>query len=202
MTRLAIENIQADGLGPITLEIAAAECVCLSGPSGSGKSRLLRAIADLDVHTGQAYLDKRPRNHFRPADWRRAVGLLPPESHWWLERVAAHFRDIDFTALAALGLDKRLLEQPVSQLSSGERQRLGLLRLLANNPRVLLLDEPTANLDPTNTRRVEGFLDRYRREQGTPILWVTHDEQQIRRVASRQLSMTGGKLADGVKTPP
>lgn len=194
--RLEIKDIRADALGPITLAIAAGECVCLSGPSGSGKSRLLRAIADLDVHQGEARLDAMSRQEFPASQWRRAVGLLPPETHWWQDRVGEHLVSVDRSMLAALGLAEHLLAEPVTRLSSGERQRFGLLRLLLNRPRVLLLDEPTANLDPATTLRVERVLQLYRTTYATPTLWVSHDSQQIRRVASRVLHISQGRLSE------
>ncbi|MFZ0254459.1 MAG: ATP-binding cassette domain-containing protein [Gammaproteobacteria bacterium] len=194
--RLEIKDIRVNALGPITLAVAAGECVCLSGPSGSGKSRLLRAIADLDVHQGEVSLDATSRQNFPASQWRRAVGLLPPETHWWQDRVGEHLRTVDGSMLAALGLDEHLLAEPITRLSSGERQRFGLLRLLLNRPRVLLLDEPTANLDAVNTERVERVLQIYRTTNATPILWVTHDSQQIRRVANRLLYMNRGQLSD------
>ena len=197
MPRIEINGIQAQGLGPITLTVAAGECVCLSGPSGSGKTRLLRAIADLDLHQGEVYLDDAPRHTFPASQWRRAVGLLPPETYWWQERVCEHLGNLDRSILAALGLDDGLLESPVSRLSSGERQRFGLVRLLLNRPRVLLLDEPTANLDAVNTERVERLLQVYRTANAVPILWVTHDAEQVRRVANRLLLMRAGQLANG-----
>ncbi len=170
------------------------ECVGISGPSGSGKTRLLRAVADLDVHEGQVALDGVPREHFRPSDWRRRVGLLPADNHWWLERIGDHLGDIDEEALERLGLEPDLLTQPVTRLSSGERQRFALLRLLANRPVVLLLDEPTANLDAQSAARVEALLECYRRSARASVLWVSHDLEQIRRVARHRLRMQHGQL--------
>lgn len=194
MVRLDMEGLYCDGLGPITMHAVGDECVCISGPSGAGKTRLLRALADLDVHQGVTYLNGRSREEYLPCEWRRRVGLLPPESHWWMERVSGHFARIDDRAFAALGLDIRLAAQPVSQLSSGERQRLALLRLLTNQPQVLLLDEPTANLDVENVQRVESLLDQYRKQQRALLLWVSHDPQQIQRVGTRHLRMDNGNL--------
>ncbi len=197
MPRLAIKDIWASALGPISLTVGAGECLCLSGPSGSGKSRLLRAIADLDLHQGEVRLNGSAREDFPASKWRRIVGLLPPETHWWQDCVGAHLGSFDSRLLAALGLDERLLTDPVARLSSGERQRCGLLRLLSNRPHVLLLDEPTANLDAVNTKRVERVLHAYRTTNATPMLWVTHDTQQIRRVANRHFQMREGQLSAG-----
>ena len=88
------------------------------------------------------------------------------------------------------------MEWQVSRLSSGERQRLGLARLLALQPRVLLLDEPTANLDAANTRRVEACLDDYRRGHQAAVLWVSHDPDQRGRVASRELLLEQNRLIE------
>jgi ABC-type iron transport system FetAB ATPase subunit len=90
----------------------------------------------------------------------------------------------------------------VAQLSSGEKQRLALLRLMVNRPRVLLLDEPTANLDPENVTRVEKLVAAYLRREGAAVLWVSHDPEQTRRVAQRRLRLQAGRLKrDGAWTP-
>jgi putative ABC transport system ATP-binding protein len=83
----------------------------------------------------------------------------------------------------------------VARLSSGERQRFALLRLLANRPRVLLLDEPTANLDPDNVIRVEKLVATYMAAEGAGVLWVSHDPLQTTRVARRTLWMEAGRLS-------
>lgn len=176
------------------LEVAAGECVCLSGPSGAGKSLLLRAIADLDPHEGQVWLDGRESREFAPRDWRRQVGLLPAESQWWRERVGDHFAEVDEARWQALGFGPETQDWQVARCSTGERQRLALLRLLANKPRVLLLDEPTAALDPTAVQRVEAMVAAYREEHQAAVLWVSHDPAQMQRVAARQLRIVAGRL--------
>lgn len=183
-------------VGPVSFDVAAGECLCLSGPSGAGKSLLLRAIADLDPHEGAAWLDGIACQDAAPTTWRRRVGLLPPESSWWLPRVIEHFHATDPPSLDALGLDPGLLGEPIARLSSGERQRFALLRLLANTPRVLLLDEPTANLDPVSTGRVEAVIADYRQRRQAAVLWVSHDPAQIARVADRHLRVSGGRLLE------
>lgn len=183
-------------LGPVNLSVNEGECLCITGPSGGGKSLLLRAIADLDPHDGEVLLDGVPASDIAPEAWRRQVALLPPESNWWLPRAGDHFHNGMPFPLAELGLDDAILKQPVSRLSSGERQRLALLRLLANQPRVLLLDEPTANLDPDNTRRVEDVVDAYRNRQQAAVIWVSHDRAQVQRVASRHAELDGGTVRE------
>lgn len=194
---LRIEHLSTHHLGPIDLLLAAGERVCVSGPSGSGKTLLLRALADLDPHEGEVWLDGQACSATAPPLWRRRVAYLPAESHWWGETVAEHFPAAPAAGeLAALGFGAEILRQPVVQLSSGERQRLALLRLLANAPWALLLDEPTAALDPVNTRRVEALLSAYARRHEAAVLWVSHDEAQIGRVAQRHYRLAGGVLRE------
>lgn len=199
MECLRIEALRSDGLGPIDLAVAAGECVCLSGPSGAGKTRLLRAIADLDPHGGVVSLDGVAAVRMPPPVWRRAVALLPADSRWWGERVVEHFPRGAQPDLAQVGLPQAALQWPVERLSSGERQRLALLRVLANQPKVLLLDEPTANLDAHNAERIEALISEYRRTHSAAVIWVSHDAQQVARVAGRSLRIESGRLADTVE---
>lgn len=192
MPLLRLQRLDCAILEPVDLALEAGECVCLSGPSGSGKSRLLRAIADLDPHDGQAWLEDTPRESLAGHQWRRRVGYLPAESAWWGETVGEHF-PAGGEVLPALGLPAEVREWSVARLSSGERQRLALLRLAALGPAVMLLDEPTANLDADSARAVEQWL-LARRRQGVGLLWVSHDPEQIRRVADRWLRIEAGRL--------
>ncbi|MCW8902862.1 ABC transporter ATP-binding protein [Sedimenticola sp.] len=187
MSRLILRQFQGAGLEPVDLTIDAGECITLTGPSGSGKTRLLRAIADLDPHSGTALFDQQAVDETAPPEWRRHVGLLPAESHWWHDRVAEHFIGSGARLLSELGLDEACLEWQIARLSSGERQRLALARLLDRQPAVLLLDEPTANLDPENGDRVERLVQHYAQQQGAAVLWVSHDPRQRRRVGQRHL---------------
>ena len=193
--QLDVAGLRVDGVGPLDLWLAPGECVVLSGPSGAGKSRLLRAIADLDVHDGRVSCQGAAAQALEPSEWRRRVGMLAAESQWWRDRVADHFAaPPNSDALEALDLDDALLDEPVARLSSGERQRFALLRLLANRPRVLLLDEPTANLDPDNVIRVETLIADYMLEENAAVLWVSHNPLQMRRVAHRRMRLEGGRL--------
>ncbi len=191
---LRIQDLHYRSWGPVDLDIAPAECVCLSGPSGSGKTLLLRAIADLDPHEGSIVLGDLECRETAAPNWRRRVGLLPAESQWWDERVGDHFPSVDEDRLTHLGFDLDVLGWSVSRLSTGEKQRLALARLLSNDPSALLLDEPTASLDPDNVSRAEAMIASYRREAGAPVLWVSHDPAQITRVADRAYRMHNGAL--------
>lgn len=194
--RLRLERLTTPQLQPVDLDLAAGECVTLTAASGTGKTRLLRAIADLDEHGGRIYLDGRECGAWDPPLWRRQVGLLPAEGQWWRDTAAEHFPTVDQDALAAVGVGRELLQRPVSHLSTGERQRLALVRLLGNRPRVLLLDEPTAALDAESAGRVEALIAAYRRREGAAVIWVSHDAAQARRVADRRLTIAAGRVTE------
>ncbi|MEJ2347400.1 MAG: ATP-binding cassette domain-containing protein [Gammaproteobacteria bacterium] len=192
MSQLQLRRLQTPLLGPIDLYVGAGECVCLSGPSGSGKSLLLRAAADLDPHDGEAFLEDVACSEFTATEWRRRVGLLAADSQWWRPTVGEHFPAGCDPDLNALGFLPETLGWSVERLSTGERQRLALLRLLCNEPQALLLDEPTANLDAESTLRAEQLIGDYSRRHQAAVLWVSHDAAQIRRVADRVLRLEGG----------
>ncbi|MFY0991920.1 ABC transporter ATP-binding protein [Halomonas sp. C05BenzN] len=193
---LRLESVTVGGLHPVELVVAPGEILCLSGPSGSGKSRLLRAIADLEPHGGEVWLGDRAQSAMPGHHWRRRVMLVPAESHWWADSVGEHLAAPDPHDLDALGLDPMVLEWQVSRLSSGEKQRLALLRALCRQPSALLLDEPTANLDDATTRRVETWLLEKVRGCGWPVIWVAHDRAQIGRVARRHLRIRDNRLVE------
>ena len=194
MPRLKIESLRFQGRGPYDLAVESGECVGLSGPSGAGKTLLLRSIADLDPHEGRVFLDDVDSLAVDAPSWRRAVGLLPAESQWWWDTVGPHFPAVDLERLKALGFGEEVLGWEVSRLSTGERQRLALLRLLVNRPRALLLDEPTAALDPASAGQVEALIEDYRREADASVLWVSHDPAQAERVADRRYEISEGPL--------
>lgn len=194
MERLRVEALHSDGLGPIDLTVAAGECLCLSGPSGAGKTRLLRALADLDPHAGTVSLDGMTAMHMPPPVWRKCVALLPADSRWWGEHVIDHFPSDCSLEMSSIDLPDNAWQWQVDRLSSGERQRLALLRVLANQPKVLLLDEPTANLDARNVERIEALIAEYQRNHHAAVIWVSHDAAQIARVSQRQLRIEQGRL--------
>ncbi|MCB1915307.1 MAG: ATP-binding cassette domain-containing protein [Rhodocyclaceae bacterium] len=191
---LVLRGLAVGPVGPLDLDVSAGEIVCLSGPSGAGKSRLLRAIADLDPHQGEVGLGDAGQQQMPGHRWRAQVMMLPAESQWWFDTVGEHFPAAPIDGLAALGLDAAAGGWEVARLSSGEKQRLALLRLLARRPQALLLDEPCANLDRKATGWVEALLRSRVRDARLPTLWVSHDPDQIARVADRHLCFDGGRL--------
>ena len=202
MQGLLLHQFTSPGLRAFDLQIPMGQCITLSGPSGCGKTRLLRAIADLDPSDGEISLSETPRSEIPPTKWRKQVGYLPAESHWWGEKVSDHF-DHNNSAqlnelLDSLGFSNDTLHWDITRLSSGERQRLALARLLIGKPQVLLLDEPTANLDRANIKRVETLLDKCRLDANTALLWVSHDPEQRQRVAQQALHFHHNTLQEEV----
>ena len=130
------------------------------------------------------------------ATWRRRVGMLPAESQWWFDTVGRHFAEVNEERLARLGFEKETMNWSVSRLSTGERQRLALLRLLENRPQALLLDEPTASLDVSNVGEVEQIIREYRQTHAAPVLWVSHDPEQAKRVADRRYEISRTNLIE------
>lgn len=193
---LSITALTTLHVGPVDWQINRGRCVSLAGASGSGKSLLLRAIADLDPHGGAVALDGVDALSMPGHQWRRRVGLLSAEPFWWAERVGDHFSTADAVPFAALGLPAQAMEWSVSRCSTGERQRLAIARLLQNRPGALLLDEPTAALDPQSVERVETLLEQYRREHDAVVIWVSHDPAQRQRVAQRHYGIQGSELVE------
>jgi ABC-type iron transport system FetAB ATPase subunit len=194
MSQLQIKEISCHGVGPLDLLVGTSECVTLSGPSGAGKTLLLRAIADMEPHEGAVFLDNVESRDMNPPQWRKTVGLLPADTQWWRDLVGEHFKEVNEDWLHRLGFDRSVMNWEIRRLSTGERQRLGIVRLLENRPKALLLDEPTANLDTDNRMAVEQLIADYQVQNQSPIIWVTHDPQQIQRISSHHFRVMEGKL--------
>ena len=203
-TRLTATALTTAAGGPHTFTALGGQCLTLMGPSGVGKSLLLRALADLDPHGGDVTLalpDKplQTQSTTPPELWRQQVTYVPAAAGWWADTVGEHFAcwsdlhgDCD-----TLGLTPECAAWPVARLSSGERQRLALLRAVALQAPVLLLDEPTANLDAETSLAVEQWL-MARKRAGVALVWVTHDAGQAARVGDVHLRVGH----DGVHPDP
>lgn len=193
---LHLENVCIGSLEGVSFSVSPSEIACLSGPSGSGKSRLLRAIADLEPHAGDVRLGDCNQSRLAGHQWRRRVMLIPAESQWWAPSVGEHFLAPSLEDLSALGFGRETLDWRVERLSSGEKQRLALIRALSHSPHALLLDEPTANLDDETAQLCETWLHERAQRLGLPMLWVAHDMRQIERVASRHYRIAGARLEE------
>lgn len=194
MSSLRIEQLRGKGVDAAGITLPAGSCSALHGASGSGKTLLLRAIADLDEVEGEVWLDDQARDGMSGPQWRRQVTYVAAESHWWGRLVREHAAEWRISDLEALGFGPEVLDWQVQRLSSGERQRLAIARALAGAPSALLLDEATANLDQSNTARVERLIEAWRRQTDGCILWVSHDPAQRARVADAQYEIRDGVL--------
>lgn len=189
---LCIRDLRFNNGASASLNLQAGDMAFVSGPSGSGKTRLLRAIADLDDCSGEISLNGKGRDAYTPQAWRQAVMLIPVSPRWWAPTAAEHMIGDWQHMLDDLNLDKAVASRPVASLSSGEQQRLALIRGLCRGPEVLLLDEPTAQLDPENERAFEQLLQSVSREKA--VLWISHDPDQIRRMGGQHWRMGQGGL--------
>ncbi|AIR61702.1 lipoprotein-releasing ABC transporter ATP-binding protein LolD [Cedecea neteri] len=205
-------KVQTDVLHDVSFSINAGELMAIVGSSGSGKSTLLHLLGGLDTPTsgdvvfnGQAMskLSSAAKAELR----NRELGFIYQFHHLLpdftaLENVAMPLligkkkpEEVQKRALemlAAVGLDHRSSHRP-SELSGGERQRVAIARALVNNPRLVLADEPTGNLDARNADSIFELLGELNVRQGTAFLVVTHDLQLAKRM-SRQLEMRDGRL--------
>ena len=200
---LQICDLRTNLIKPASFSLSAGECIAVRGPSGAGKTLLLRAIADLDPNEGLVCLDGRDRSMITGPEWRRLVGYLPAEPGWWAETVGEHFSE--WTAALALvrelGFPEEAKAWPIARLSTGERLRLALIRALMVRPKVLLVDEPTAALDPASVAAVESLITT-RLSAGLAVLWVTHDTEQAKRIAHRLLVVKDGHVREEVPQWP
>jgi len=190
---LRVEKLKVGTLPPLSFAVADSECLAIEGPSGSGKTRLLRAIADLDDAEGYVFLEGLERREMPAPEWRRRVRYFAAEPGWWADTGREHFPANADPArlerlLDALGLDAPLIDQPIGQLSTGERLRLALARGMIDEPHVLLLDEPTGALDPQSKALVDELI-RFQLLAGRAVILVSHDQAEVNRLAHQRLQL-------------
>lgn len=182
--------------GPFNASIEAAQCLCVTGASGSGKSVFLRMLADMDPAEGELSLESVDRRAMSAPTWRQRVMLVPAQAGWWAPTVQLHFAQATLANARSLAdrlrLPDDIFERQVLRLSSGERQRLALIRALVAKPTVLLLDEPTASLDQDSVTAVESLLAA-ELSRGLILVLVTHDTAQAARMGRQTLHIVSGK---------
>jgi tungstate transport system ATP-binding protein len=190
------------------LDIARGEVLALVGPSGSGKSTLLRLLNFLEPPSaGQLVFDQAACEGTVPLAQRRRVTAVFQRPALLHRSVSANIRfglglrgeklsdDEAGTWLERVGL-AHLARQRASKLSAGEAQRVALVRALVVRPDVLLLDEPTANLDPYNVGMIERLVAEVHAETGMTVVWVTHDTFQARRASDRVAFLLAGRVVE------
>ncbi|SUW64417.1 Lipoprotein-releasing system ATP-binding protein LolD [Buttiauxella agrestis] len=206
-------KVQTDVLHDVSFSINTGELMAIVGSSGSGKSTLLHLLGGLDTPTsGDVIFNGKAMSSMSSsakAELRnRELGFIYQFHHLLpdftaMENVAMPLligkNNTDDTKqralemLKAVGLDHRSNHRP-SELSGGERQRVAIARALVNNPRLVLADEPTGNLDARNADSIFELLGELNVRQGTAFLVVTHDLKLAKRM-SRQLEMQDGRLS-------
>ncbi|HMO59365.1 MAG TPA: ABC transporter ATP-binding protein [Roseiflexaceae bacterium] len=210
LTRVFGEKIVVQALSGVDLQISAGEVVAIVGPSGSGKSTLLNLIGALDrPSTGEVLVNGTPISDVRDLDRFRGqtIGFIF-QSHNLLPtltarenieipmyetgRSPAQRRERALELLELVGLAARADHLP-NQLSGGERQRVAIARALANQPAIILADEPTGNLDSVNTADIMRLLIDLNQSQGVTLVLVTHNPE-VAAATQRVVSLRDGKI--------
>lgn len=195
----------------VTFQVERGETLVLLGSSGSGKTTSLKMINRLEVpDEGEVLVEGEPVHDWDPIRLRRKVGyviqevgllphmtveenvsLVPRLEGWDAGRRRARSTEL----LELVGLPpKEFLDQRPSQLSGGQKQRVGVARALANDPPILLMDEPFGALDPISRRRIQEEFRRLERELRKTVVFVTHDVVEAMRLADRVVVMDDGMI--------
>jgi putative ABC transport system ATP-binding protein len=204
-------KVPVNALQGVNLKVEKGDFVAILGPSGSGKSTLLNMIGALDKPSeGKVFIngvDVSTLNDNQLADLRRSIGfvfqffnLIPRLNAIGNVGLTLSIAGLDKNErrkraeelLESVGLKERMKHKP-AELSGGERQRVAIARALANNPRFLLMDEPTGNIDSKTAKEIIGLVKRLNKDEGVTIIMITHD-QQLATQAKRIMKMLDGSI--------
>lgn len=214
---LSIKNLsktlqQTPILNNITFDIKKGEIVTIVGPSGGGKTTLLRCLNRLiELDNGTITFDNKQITEYVPSELRKNMVLVPQESVMFPGTVKENIglalkihntynKTHILQSLTDTGLPKKFLRKKAQQLSGGEKKRVSLARALALTPKMLLLDEPTAGIDPKNLNTVEQRIISFTKQRNLTVLWVTHDVEQAKRVSDRIANLKQGHVTT-ITTP-
>lgn len=205
-------------LRAVELEVAVGEFLVIIGPNGTGKTSLLKAMAGLLPMTGEITILGRPLAAYSRRQLARELAVVPQSTTsdfpFTVAEMVLMGRSPHLALLELEGAeDHRLARQAMEftevahlagrrqdELSGGERQRVTIARAICQQPRVILLDEPTASLDPAHQVRIMDLLERLRREQGMTVVMVSHDLNLAAMYGGRLALMSDGRIV--VSGPP
>ena len=204
-------KVPVEALRGVNMKVESGDFLAVLGPSGSGKSTLLNLIGALDKPTEGKMLiegvDVSTLNDNQLADLRRRIGfvfqffnLIPRFTARENVELSMSIADMSRAerrkqaedVLDTVGLKERMNHKP-AELSGGEQQRVAIARALANNPKFLLMDEPTGNIDSKTANEILGLIKRINEEKGVTIIMVTHD-QRLATQAKRAVQMFDGVI--------
>lgn len=199
-------------LHDVSLHIAPGEFVYVIGPTGSGKSTLIKLLDAEEIPTsGLVQVDDTDVGKLKRRKipyYRRKIGVVYQDYKLLMDKTV--FENVAF-ALEALHMKPALIRKRVrdvldlvglndkphsypTELSGGQQQRVAIARAIANQPRVLIADEPTGNLDPERSRSIMALLERINTDQKTTIIMVTHDEQLVNTNKKRTIALSDGHI--------
>lgn len=212
-----VYNNGVTAIADLNLEIEKGEFVFAIGASGSGKSTLIKMLYREEKPTnGKVYVGGINVAKLRNAKvfkLRRKLGivfqdfkLLPKLTVYEnvafaLESIGLHTKDIRpkvIKALEKVGLKDKMRSFP-NQLSGGEQQRVCIARAIVNEPKLLICDEPTGNLDPDISKEIVNILDKINKDSGTTIIMATHDREIVNKMKKRVILLENGVLAGDEK---
>ncbi|SDO10789.1 putative ABC transport system ATP-binding protein [Paenibacillus sp. yr247] len=196
----------------ISTNVLPQDRIAILGPSGQGKSTLLRVIATLEHSDGGSLsLYGRLISSWGPSEWRKRVCYVPQQPAMLPTTVGdnlavvskLHKRNFDQPLakklMGQVGLDDLDWSQKAADLSGGQKQRVQLVRSMLLKADILLLDEVTSALDVESKQAVENTLMKWHEEQGTGLIWVTHEHEQARRISNRFWYLDNGALSEAAQ---
>jgi putative ABC transport system ATP-binding protein len=210
------EAAPVPALRGVSLDVRRGECIALLGRSGSGKSTLLNLLGGLDQATAGTIevagrdlgrLSRRELACYRLATVGmifQSFNLIPSRTAWQNVELPMIFAGVSpgerkaaaRKSLEAVGLGYRLHHRP-AELSGGEHQRVAIARALVNQPKLLLADEPTGNLDSATAKEIMELLSSFVKQHGTTLILVTHEEELAAAHTDRMLRLHDGRLVMG-----